>query len=134
MGGALVAALVASAEERGVEIVAGFGVDDLRRDADGWVLTGAAGRHRPRRRPRLRRVRVEPAAAGGVPAQPGDPDQRARATPATGWNSGWPRARPSTTMRAVWGVPVLQDPAHVYDGRPSGRMANVELTLPGSIW
>ena len=38
-----------------------------------------------------------------------------------------------TTMRAVWGVPVLQDPDHVYDGRPSGRMANVELTLPGSI-
>ena len=34
---------------------------------------------------------------------------------------------------AVWGVPVLQDPAHVYDGQPSGRMANVELTLPGSI-
>ena len=29
MGGALVAALVASAEERGVEIVAGCGVDDL---------------------------------------------------------------------------------------------------------
>ena len=25
-----------------------------------------------------------------------------------------------TAMRAVWGVPVLQDPAHVYDGRPSG--------------
>ena len=89
--------------------------------------------HRPRRRARLRRVRVESAAAGGVPAQPGHPDQRARATPATGWSSGWPPARPSPTMRAVWGVPVLQDPAHVYDGRPSGRMANVELTLPGSI-
>ena len=38
-----------------------------------------------------------------------------------------------TTMRSVWGVPVLQDPAHVYDGHPSGRMANVELTLPGSV-
>ena len=30
-------------------------------------------------------------------------------------------------------MPVLADPAHVYDGRPSGRMANVELTLPGSM-
>jgi 3-oxosteroid 1-dehydrogenase len=38
-----------------------------------------------------------------------------------------------TTMCAVWGVPVLQDPGHRYDGQPSGRMANVELTLPGSI-
>jgi 3-oxosteroid 1-dehydrogenase len=28
---------------------------------------------------------------------------------------------------------VLQDPAHVYDGQQSGRMANVELTLPGGI-
>ena len=38
-----------------------------------------------------------------------------------------------TAMRAILGVPVLQNPAHIYDGRPSGRMANVELTLPGSI-
>lgn len=36
-------------------------------------------------------------------------------------------------MTAVWGVPVLQDPGHKYDGKQSGRMANVELTLPGSV-
>ena len=42
MGGALVAALMASAEERGVEVVAGCGVEDLA-DADGWwTLAGAA--------------------------------------------------------------------------------------------
>ena len=43
MGGALIAALVISAEERGVRIVAGTGVDGLRRTDTGWVLTTTAG-------------------------------------------------------------------------------------------
>jgi 3-oxosteroid 1-dehydrogenase len=37
------------------------------------------------------------------------------------------------SMTSMWGVPVICDPEHVYDGRPSGRIANIELTLPGSI-
>lgn len=36
-------------------------------------------------------------------------------------------------MSQVWGVPVIQDPAHIYEDRPSGRVGNVELTLPGAI-
>ena len=36
-------------------------------------------------------------------------------------------------MTAIWGVPVISAPAHEYDGRQSGRMGNVEMTLPGSI-
>ncbi len=36
-------------------------------------------------------------------------------------------------MTAVWGVPVICAPAQVYDGARSGRMGNVELTLPGSL-
>ncbi len=79
MGGALIAALVASAEERGIGIEAGFGVDDLRRDGDRWVLSGAAGTVTARAVVLcVRRVRMEPATAGGVPAEPGHPDQRAQ--------------------------------------------------------
>ncbi|MDQ0376731.1 hypothetical protein FB470_000725 [Amycolatopsis thermophila] len=36
-------------------------------------------------------------------------------------------------MTAVWGVPVLTPPTARYDGHPSGRMGNVEMTLPGSL-
>jgi 3-oxosteroid 1-dehydrogenase len=36
-------------------------------------------------------------------------------------------------MTAVWGVPVLTPPTDRYDGRPGGRMGNVEMTLPGSV-
>jgi hypothetical protein len=42
MGAELVAALVASAEERGVTILASSGVDDLRRTDDGWAVCGPA--------------------------------------------------------------------------------------------
>lgn len=34
---------------------------------------------------------------------------------------------------ATWGVPVICPPDMEYDGIPSGRMGNVEMTLPGSI-
>ena len=134
MGGALVCALVASAEERGIAIRAGFAVRDLRRHEDGWVVDGgAAGR----------------VFAGSVVIASGGFEWSERLQEAFLPNPVTPISAPSntgdglelglaaggsvTTMRAVWGVPVVQDPDHVYDGRPSGRMANVELTLPGSI-
>jgi len=50
----------------------GATADDRRLDA----LRRRRHRHRPCRRSRLRRLRVEPAPAGGVPAQPRHPDQR----------------------------------------------------------
>ena len=129
MGGALVAALVASAEERGVEIVAACGVDDLEY-ADGWwtlagvraravVLASGGFEWNPRLQAAFLPNPVTPISA---PSNTGD-----------GLELGLAAGAAVATMVGVWGVPVLADPAHVYDGRPSGRMANVELTLPGSV-
>jgi 3-oxosteroid 1-dehydrogenase len=133
MGGALVAALIASAEERAVRVVAGFGVEELQRTTDGWTLSGAAGTVTARAvvlasggfewNPRLQEAFLpNPVTPISAPSNTGD-----------GLELGLAAGAAVTTMRSVWGVPVLQDPAHVYDGHPSGRMANVELTLPGSI-
>ena len=32
-----------------------------------------------------------------------------------------------------WGAPVLHDPSARYDGRPTGRMASVEIAAPGAV-
>lgn len=133
MGGALVAALVASAEGRGVEIVAGFSVDDLRRTDAGWTVSGPAGAITARAvvlasggfewNSRLQDAFLpNPVTPISAPSNTGD-----------GLELGLAAGAAVATMRSVWGVPVLQDPTHVYDGKPSGRMANVELTLPGSV-
>jgi 3-oxosteroid 1-dehydrogenase len=133
MGGALIASLIVSAQERGIDIQAGRGVDDLRRTGDGWVLTTAQGTVTARAvvlatggfewNPRLQEAFLpNPVTPISAPSNTGD-----------GLELGLAAGGTVSTMRAVWGVPVLQVPAHVYDGRPSGRMANVELTLPGSI-
>ena len=133
MGGALISALVVSAEERGIRIETGCGIDDLRRGADGWVLSTAAG---------TVTARVVVLASGGFEwnqrlqdaflPNPVTPIS-APSNTGDGLELGLAAGGAVTAMRAVWGVPVLQDPTHLYDGRPSGRMANVELTLPGSI-
>jgi 3-oxosteroid 1-dehydrogenase len=133
MGGALVAALVTSAEDRGVRILAGTGVNSLCRADTGWVLTTTAGPVTARAvvlasggfewNPRLQEAFLpNPVTPISAPSNTGD-----------GLELGLAAGGTVTAMRAVWGVPVLQDPEHRYDGRPSGRMANVELTLPGSI-
>ncbi|WP_395729618.1 FAD-dependent oxidoreductase [Nakamurella sp.] len=133
MGGALIASLIVSAQERGIDILAGCGVEDLRRTGDGWVLTTTRGAVTARAvvlatggfewNPRLQEAFLpNPVTPISAPSNTGD-----------GLELGLAAGGTVSTMRAVWGVPVLQDPAHVYDGRPSGRMANVELTLPGSI-
>jgi 3-oxosteroid 1-dehydrogenase len=133
MGGALVAALVASAEERGVTIRAGCAVEDLRRAGDGWAVTAGGTAIRARAvvlasggfewNPRLQEAFLpNPVTPISAPSNTGD-----------GLELGLAAGAAVTTMRAVWGVPVLQDPGHRYEGQPSGRMANVELTLPGSI-
>jgi 3-oxosteroid 1-dehydrogenase len=129
MGGALVAALVASAEERGVEIVARCRVEDLAY-ADGWwtlagvraravVLASGGFEWNPRLQAAFLPNPVTPISA---PSNTGD-----------GLELGLAAGAAVATMVGVWGVPVLADPAHIYDGHPSGRMANVELTLPGSV-
>jgi 3-oxosteroid 1-dehydrogenase len=129
MGGALVAALVASAEERGVEIVAGCGVDDLEHADGWWTLAGVRARAAVLAsggfewNPRLQAAFLpNPVTPISAPSNTGD-----------GLELGLAAGAAVATMVGVWGVPVLADPAHVSDGRPSGRMANVELTLPGSV-
>ncbi len=133
MGGALIASLVVSAEERGVQILTGFGVEDLRRDGDGWALTCPAGTVSARAvvlasggfewNQRLQEAFLpNPVTPISAPSNTGD-----------GLELGLAAGGSVTAMRSVWGVPVLQDPEHLYDDLPSGRMANVELTLPGSI-
>ncbi len=133
MGGALIASLIVTAQERGIDILAGCGVDDLQRTGEGWRLVTARGVLTARAvvlatggfewNPRLQEAFLpNPVTPISAPGNTGD-----------GLELGLAAGGSVGTMRAVWGVPVLQDPAHVYDGRPSGRMANVELTLPGSI-
>ena len=91
----------------------------------GRLDAGDAGRagHRPRRRswpqagfewnPRLQEAFLpNPVTPISAPSNTGD-----------GLELGLAAGGAVTAMRAVWGVPVLQDPAHRYDGRPSGRMA-----------
>ena len=36
-------------------------------------------------------------------------------------------------MTTFWGIPVITPPQQLLDGKQSGRMGNVEMTLPGSI-
>ena len=114
-------------------IVAGFGVEDLQRTEGGWMLGSPAGAVTALdRRARCRRLRVEPAPAEAFLPYPVTPIS-APSNTGDSLELGLAAGAAVTTMRSVWGIPVLQDPAHVYDGYPSGRMANVELTLPGSI-
>jgi 3-oxosteroid 1-dehydrogenase len=138
MGGALVCALVASAEERNVRIVNSCAVRDLRRDPRRrWTVTA----HRSADMLTLEAGAVV-LASGGF-----EWNERLRAaflpnpiTPISapsnegdGLQMGMAVGAALDNMTAVWGVPVLQNPDHVYDGKQSGRMANVELTLPGAV-
>ncbi|MBT2555943.1 FAD-dependent oxidoreductase [Arthrobacter sp. ISL-5] len=155
MGGALVGSLLASALDRGVEIVASAPVEDLspvkdsspaqdlthqqglKSPATGWSVTlgGAATgaqiaatavvlasggfEWNPRLRQAFLPFSVTPISA---PSNEGD-----------GLELGLKAGAAVEDMSAVWGVPVISTAAHQYDGRQSGRMGNVEMTLPGSV-
>lgn len=134
MGGALVGSLAASALDAGVKLAADAAVTDLRRAGEHWNVQ-IAGRHRveapnvliasggfewnPRLREAFLSYEVTPI---GAPSNQGD-----------GLELGLAAGAAVKDMTAVWGVPVIAAPDAVYDGKPSGRMANVEMTLPGSI-
>lgn len=133
MGGALVGALVASAIDRDVRIVAGVRAERLSSSGEGWLVGFAGGEVRARSvvlatggfewNHRLRDAflsfDVTPISA---PSNEGDGLELALAAGAS-----------VADMTAIWGVPVLTPPHQEYDGLPSGRMGNVEMTLPGSI-
>ncbi|MEQ6898014.1 FAD-dependent oxidoreductase [Microbacterium sp. KR10-403] len=133
MGGALVGALVASALDRGIPIIAGARATGLKPRDDGWdvafddvtvhahsVVVATGGfEWNPRLRTAFLAFPVTPISA---PSNEGDGLELAMAAGAS-----------VADMTAIWGVPVITPPAQSYDGKPSGRMANVEMTLPGSI-
>ena len=136
MGGALVGSLVASALDRGVHIVASSPVEDLSPSGTGWNvrLGGGAGAHVAATavvlasggfewNPRLRNAFLPyPVTPISAPSNEGD-----------GLELGFKAGAAVEDMSAVWGVPVISTAAHQYAGQRSGRMGNVEMTLPGSI-
>jgi 3-oxosteroid 1-dehydrogenase len=137
MGGALVGSLLASALDRGVEIAASSPVDDLVPDGDKWTVTlggAAAGQAVSAAavvlasggfewNPRLRRAFLPfPVTPISAPSNEGD-----------GLELGLKAGAAVADMTAIWGVPVISEASHEYDGARSGRMGNVEMTLPGSI-
>lgn len=134
MGGALVCSLAASAMDRGVQLALGAEVTGLQPVQDGWSLEVAGRRQvsagnvviasggfewNPRLRETYLPFEVTPISA---PSNEGSGLELALAVGAT-----------VKDMTAIWGVPVIAAPEAIYDGKPSGRMANVEMTLPGSI-
>ncbi len=133
MGGALVGALVASALDRGIPIVTDVRADGLQRTQDGWqvafggttvlahgVVVATGGfEWSPRLREAFLAFPIVPISA---PSNEGDGLELALTAGAA-----------VADMTAIWGVPVITPPDQFYDGKPSGRMGNVEMTLPGSI-
>lgn len=134
MGGALIGRLVLSALDRGVQIATGARVTELRKDAEHWVIAvGAATTVRapnvviasggfewnPQLRAALLKFPITPISA---PSNTGD-----------GLMLGLAAGAALDQVTAIWGVPVIAAPTQNYDGQPSGRMGNVEMTLPGSI-
>ena len=146
MGGALAGALTASAWEAGVVIAASAPATGLRRDAGtatsteastdtgGWQVTVAGEREiaaasvviasggfewSPELTGTLLKFPVTPISA---PSNAGD-----------GLKLGMAVGGSFTETTDIWGVPVITAHGATYDGRPSGRMGNVEATLPGGI-
>lgn len=133
MGGALVGRLLVAAIERGVHVLAPARVTGLERRDGGWDVTVGNTGFRAASvvlasggfewNPALRKAFLPyPITPISAPSNTGD-----------GLVLGLRAGAAVDEMTAVWGVPVLTPPTARYDGMPSGRMGNVEMTLPGSI-
>lgn len=132
MGGALVGRLLVAALERGVHVTNNSPVRGTERYGDGWRVTAQ----------RTVRTRSLILASGGFEWNPAlrkaflpNPMTPISAPSNTGDGLilGLKAGAAVETMTSVWGVPVITPPTAIYDGQPSGRMGNVEMTLPGSI-
>lgn len=134
MGGALVGSLTASALDAGVHIALSAPVTKLDRIAEGWQLTVADTNvitaaavviasggfdYNERLRQTFLPLDVTPI---GAPSNEGD-----------GLELGMAVGASLRDMNALWGVPIINAAGQTYDGKPTGRMGNVEMTLPGSI-
>ncbi|MDR7300418.1 FAD-dependent oxidoreductase [Haloactinomyces albus] len=141
MGGALVGRLVLSAVDRDVGIVTSARVTGLGRTGDSaasagrWTLDVNDGAATVRAanvvmasggfewNARLRKALLKfPITPISAPSNEGD-----------GLVLGMRAGAALDEMTAIWGVPVIAPPTQRYDGRQSGRMGNVEMTLPGSV-
>ncbi|GAB3563850.1 FAD-dependent oxidoreductase [Amycolatopsis endophytica] len=129
MGGALVGRLLVAALDRGVEVAASTPVTGLE---PGWIVQAGREIHAP----------AVVLASGGFEWNPALRDAflpypvtpiSAPGNTGEGLVLGLRAGAAVAEMTAVWGVPVLTPPTARYDGQPSGRMGNVEMTLPGSI-
>ncbi|GAA3756591.1 FAD-dependent oxidoreductase [Microbacterium kribbense] len=133
MGGALVGALAASALDRGIHITTEARATGLTRSGDHWQVAF---------RDTMLRARSVVLATGGFEWSPALTDAflpfsitaiSAPSNEGDGLRMGLSTGAAVADMTAIWGVPVIVPPSQTYDGRPSGRMGNVEMTLPGSI-
>ncbi|MER5669618.1 FAD-dependent oxidoreductase [Pseudonocardia alni] len=133
MGGALVGRLVVAALACGVDIVAGSPLTGLERTRGRWSPTVGSAELTARAvvlasggfewSEDLRREHLAyPVTPISAPSNTGD-----------GLRLGVEAGAALAGMTDVWGVPVITPPDAVYDGRPSGRMGNVEMTMPGSV-
>lgn len=137
MGGALVGSLLASALDRGVQLAVTAPVKELEELEGRWsVNIGGRAAGKPiiasavvlasggfEWNSRLRQAFLPfPVTPISAPSNEGD-----------GLQLGLKAGAAVADMTAIWGVPVISTPEHEYDGRQSGRMGNVEMTLPGSI-
>lgn len=134
MGGALAGSLAASALDIGVDIVLGSPVTDMQRGEENWnvtvnditvvqagavVIASGGFDFNPRLREAFLPLDITPI---GAPSNEGD-----------GLELGMAAGASLKDMTAVWGVPIINAQNQTYDGKPTGRMGNVEMTLPGSI-
>ncbi|GAA4114276.1 FAD-dependent oxidoreductase [Enteractinococcus coprophilus] len=134
MGGALVGSLTASALDVGVHIALSAPVTNLSRGAEGWQVTVAETKaisaaavviasggfeYNERLRKTFLPLEIIPI---GAPSNEGE-----------GLELGMAVGASLLDMNALWGVPIINAAGQTYDGKPTGRMGNVEMTLPGSI-
>lgn len=137
MGGALAGSLIASGLDRRIHVASAAAVSGLSRadDGGGWVLTINDGEATVRtgnvviasggfewNQELCHALLKHPITPISAPSNEGD-----------GLTLGLAAGAGIQDMTAVWGVPVITPPDAVYDGKPSGRMGNVEMTLPGSM-
>ncbi|KIH72714.1 FAD-dependent oxidoreductase [Corynebacterium glutamicum] len=137
MGGALSSAMIASAWDAGIRIAAGTAASSLQRTQSGWkvLLIDASLQHTITAKhvviasggfewskeltSTLLKFPITPISA---PSNTGD-----------GLKLGIGVGAAFTETTDIWGVPVITAHGAEYDGQQSGRMGNVEATLPDSI-
>lgn len=133
MGGALASALIASAWDAGIHIANHSAATALNKTDEGWevevegttlyttnvVIASGGFEWSKQLTGTLLKFPITPISA---PSNTGD-----------GLKLGMGVGAAIAETSDIWGVPVITAHGAIYDGIASGRMGNVEATLPGSI-